>query len=1133
MASSSNTVTSTTNDSVSSNTSDQFCYPTTESQREVWLASQQSVAGNCAYNEISSLAISGDLDVELLKLATEKVVERNESLRTTFSRDGLKATVHNDVRFSYRYEDLTELAGDCKSQSNAEAAIIDQEGSVPFDLIDGPLLRVVVQKLNRRKYKYTFTAHHIVLDGWSLALYCRDLGHFYDALSGAETDPLPAAQNYSEYERSMSEYLESEQGKSDEAFWLDLFSDSVPILDLPTDNSRPSLRTFHGSRYDHVFPAGLIDQVRKIGAKSGSSLFNVMLATFSAYISRISGSDDFCLAIPSAGQSSMDRPELMGHCVNVLPYRTQVDIEQTFGDYLKQSRTALLDAFDHQRFTSGILLRKLKIPRDPSRPALQNVSFNVDPIIDLSETGFRGMNVHVQVEPRGFENFDWFVNGIINEDKSIDMQVQYNSDIFCDESLESYFSGYEAFLEGLVKTPAAQIKNLPIISVPQRQKSIVQWNETELEYPLDSTLSSEFTRQAQETPDKVAVKFGDKSLTYDEVEKRSNQVARYLISEGIQAGDLVGICVQRSEQMLVNLFAIMKAGAGYVPLDPAYPSDRLLYMCDHSGLKMVVTQEELVEQVSEFNKPMIAIDSAQEKIEKLDDEAIQQRANPNDICYVIYTSGSTGKPKGVQVPHGAVVNFLYSMQQTPGFTSDDSVLAVTTLSFDIAVLELYLPTISGGTVVILDSHEAADGTKLAEQLNIHNISLLQATPATWRLMIQAGWSGKRDLKVLCGGEPMPNDLVRPLLERCSELWNMYGPTETTVWSAAYRITDENAPILIGKPIGNTQIYILDNNGSEVAVGCEGEVYIGGAGVTLGYRNRQDLTDERFVENRYRNPFTNYVSDRLYKTGDLAKYRMDGNIQFLRRNDKQVKVRGFRIELGEIEQSLKRHDGIEHNVVIVREDNAGDARLVAYYIAKDGEDISPSQLKSHLNGTLPYYMIPQHFVKLSEMPQTNNGKIDYKALPAPNSEVESSTESADIAMPESESEKYLASVWQDVLEMDDIGLDDTFFDIGGHSLLVMKVINTVLDQRKVKLSPQDFLMCTLEQLAAKLDGTENAVEEVKTITNSIEELRSDIQANVRVQDKVSDRNASSKMAQETNSKPETKQGIIKKLKGFWD
>ena len=842
-------------------------HPATQAQLEVWLSSLQSVEANCAYNEISSLVFNGHLDTGRLKQAIDKTVERHASLRSTFSADGQEVIVHQSKPYLFDERDLSQQSPE--ERHNSLLSVIQEQARTPFDLIDGPLLRGILQKLSDTEHKLTLTVHHAVLDGWSLAVFCHDLGYFYDSLSGTEREPLEPAHQYSEYAQLMDSYYQSENGQGDEAFWANQFQDRIPVLDLPAEHARPSPRTYSGARYDHKFSTELVEKVRQVGAKSGCSLFNGMLAGFNAYIARISGNDDFCIGIPTAGQAAMDRPRLIGHCVNTIPFRTQVDINQTFVNYMKSSRTTLLNAFDHQRYSYGTLLRKLARPRDPSRAPMLSVSFNIDPVIDVSKLGFSGLDVEVVIEPRSFENFEWFINGVIQKDRSIEMQVQYNTDLYTAELMQSCFEGFAAFLEDVAAEPNRKIADFHCLSIPQRQQVVVDWNATELEYPAESTLQQEFVRQARETPDKIAVKFADVCLTYNEVETRSNQIARYLVAQGISPGDLVGICVERSEQMLINLFAILKCGAGYVPLDPAYPSDRLQYMCDHSGLKLVVTERSLMQRVSDFNKPKIAIDESSHEISTLDSSPLENRAGPQDTCYVIYTSGSTGKPKGVQVPHGAVVNFLYSMKKTPGFTEEDSVLAVTTLSFDIAVLELYLPTVFGGTVVILDSMTAADGVQLARQIEKHDISVLQATPATWRLLIQAGWKGNSALKALCGGEPMPSDLVGDLLDRCGELWNMYGPTETTVWSAACQITNADAPILIGKPIGNTQIYILDANGNEVPIGCEGEVFIGGAGVTVGYLHRDDLTEERFLENRYRNPFKNYVNDKLYRTGDLA------------------------------------------------------------------------------------------------------------------------------------------------------------------------------------------------------------------------------------------------------------------------
>lgn len=1112
-------------------------YATTQAQLEVWLASHQSDASNCAYNEISSLIFEGDLDVDTLRKAIDQVVERHASLRSTFSDDGSEVLVYKSLPYDFQ---LLDLSSKDENEIQEEiVSVVQNESRTPFDLVKGPLLRVVLQKIGTQSHKLTVSAHHIVLDGWSLALFCTNLGHFYDSLSGSTTGDFSPANSYDQYAKKMSEYLASGEGKTDEAFWVDQFADEIPVLDLPTVKTRPSLRTYFGRRYDHQISSDLAERLRKVGAKSGCSLFNIMLAAFNAYVARISGNDDFCMGIPTAGQAAIDQPNLIGMCVNTMPLRTKVDIGAPFNEYMKTTRSLLLDAFDHQKYSYGTLLRKLSPPRDPSRPPMLSVSFNIDPMIDTSEMGFKGLEVEVVVEPRSFENFEWFINGVIQKDKSIEIQAQYNADLHTAQSMQFYFEGFETFLTGIADDASQKISDLKVMSIPQRQKVIADWNNTEMEYPVAATLHSEFSRQAKLTPDKTAIVFGDTSLTYIEVESRSNQIARYLIEKGVSAGDLVGICVERSAEMLVNLYGIMKTGAGYVPLDPAYPEDRLQYMCDHSQLKLVVTQESLLQQVASFGQQQIALDTLKQEINQLDSGSVENKATPEDICYVIYTSGSTGKPKGVQVPHGPVVNFLYAMQKTPGFAADESVLAVTTLSFDIATLELYLPTISGGKVVLLESAAASDGIQLAEELTQHNITLMQATPATWRLMIQSGWQGKNDLKVLCGGEPMPQDLVGPLLSRCGALWNMYGPTETTVWSTAFQITNENAQILIGKPIGNTQIFILDQFGNEVPVGCEGEVFIGGAGVTLGYRNRQDLSDERFVKNRYRNPFVDYVSDKLYKTGDLARYRFDGNIQFLRRNDKQVKVRGYRIELGEVEQAIKTHPSVEQVVAIVREDSPGDTRLVSYFVPKPGQTMVTLKLRDHLSQSLPYYMVPQHFVELEAMPQTNNGKIDFKALPAPNTKPGEPTDS-DIALPETEPQKYLASVWQDVLDSEDVRLNDTFFEIGGHSLLVMKAIKDVHEKTGIKLSPQDFLIATLEQMAQKIESS------YAFKNDNAETLETDTEAETSVQvaeEKVTSKNegsltaasakqnnnsAASKSANETPSK-----GIFGVLKGFWD
>ena len=747
-------------------------FPLTEAQQELWLLSQVSREANCAFNECCSLRFKGDLNVEVFTQALRQTISRNEMLRATIDRDGQNIEVHNELDPTITRDDWSGLSR--KEQDDARKDAVEEEGSTPFDLENGPLFRLRIQRLANDEHLITLTAHHIVMDGWSLWVFCRDLGHLYTAAINGSAADLPEVDRYEDYAEDMANYHESDEGKADEKFWVEQFSESIPVLELPTDRPRPALKTFDASRVDRVIDAGLISELRKTGGQNGCSLYNVMLAGFQAFLARISQQDDIVVGIPTAGQAALDRQNLIGHCVNSIPFRQSVDTSQPMLDFAKQVRSAMFDTLDHQKYTFGTMLKKIAPPRDPSRPPIFSLMFNVDPAINCDEIGFDGLDVELFIEPRTFENFEWFINGVIRADGSVELQCQFNKNLFDVETVAQRLENYEALLRDFVAKPETPIRDLAVLSIDQKQKQIVDWNQTEFGYPLDSTVSREFSAQAERTPDSTAVIFGDRQLTFRQLDERSNQFARYLQEKDVQRGDLVGICVDRSEEMLIALFGIWKAGAGYVPLDPAYPDERLAYMCKQSQLKLLITQSSLAEKVRRFGKPSLEVDSDREAIDAISTDPVDVAGEPADTAYVIYTSGSTGKPKGVNVPHGAVVNFLYGMRELPGFDATDSVLAVTTLSFDIAVLELYLPLLFGGKVVIADAETAADGFKLIESLNEHDITLLQATPATWRLLIASGWEGKA-LKALCGGEPMPTDLVQPLLKRVSELWNMYGP----------------------------------------------------------------------------------------------------------------------------------------------------------------------------------------------------------------------------------------------------------------------------------------------------------------------------------------------------------------------
>ncbi len=1094
-------------------------YATTEAQLELWLSSKQSTEANCAYNEITTLKLRGPLNVKALVTALTQVTQRHQCLNAAISKDGLELIVNSAQPLDIRQVDFSHLSEEDREIERLKA--IQQEGCTPFDLENGPLFRTVLQKYSETEHHLTVTAHHLVLDGWSLNVLSRDLGVLYDNENG-KPGQLPPANTYQQYSRAMDQYFASDDAAADEAFWVDQYSDHVPVLDLPIDLKRPNERTYFARRYDHVLDAELVEQLGQMGAKSGCSIFNTLLAAFECFVARISGCDDFCIGIATAGQMAMEQPELIGNCVNTMPFRSKVDTRNRFTDHLNATRSNLLDSFEHQRFSFGKLLSKINFKRDPRRAPMLAISFNIDPAADTTKVGFTGLEVEVAVEPRMFENFEWSINGVICADKSIELQVQYNSDLFTSSAMSFLFEGFAGFLEQLASDPQQVVANVPVMSLAQRQKVLVDWNRTDREYSTTRTLHGLISEQAQRTPSRVAIEFADRKLTYRELDQQSNQWARWLRDLGVCSGALVGLCVDRSEQMVVALLGILKSGAGYVPLDPAFPDERLKYMCDQSQLQLIVAGAENREQVAPFEKPMKIIEDSLSEIEAQSKDAFEVDVQQQDTCYVIYTSGSTGDPKGVNVPHGVVANFLHSMAETPGFGSNDKVLAVTTLSFDIAVLELYLPLLTGGTCVIASQEMVRDGNSLAAAIEDNGITLFQSTPSTLRLMISAQWNGVKNLKILCGGEPMPSDLVGPLLKRCGELWNMYGPTETTVWSSIYQITEADEPILIGKPIANTQIYLLDANMQPVPVGSDGEVFIGGAGVTLGYLHRDDLTDQRFVSNPWFNPFVDWCSNKIYKTGDLARYRHDGNIEFLRRNDKQVKVRGFRIELGEIETRLKDVTGVSEAVAIVREDTPGDSRLVGYWVDDPAKPQSVESVREQLKERLPYYMVPQFLVPLESMPQTNNGKIDYKALPAPAALVPREEPANDA--PETAAQKLMVSIWSTILKVDDIQPGDNFFDLGGHSLLVMQAISEIEKQTGARLSPPDFLAGSLEQLADKVDET-------ASLKPSAVEVSKTAPAPVAV-------DVPPKKDQPATSEPNKKsgpanKGIFKSIKGFWD
>ncbi|MBL8957289.1 MAG: amino acid adenylation domain-containing protein, partial [Myxococcaceae bacterium] len=946
--------------------------PTTESQREIWASSQLGPDANLAYNESVSVTLEGPLDVARLESALRQLVQRHEVLRSTFSHDGLTLIVAASADIALAQVDLTGRPDELEG-------LTVRAVSEPFDLEKGPLVRVQLAKLSPAEHVLVFTAHHIVVDGWSFAVLIGELAKLY---SGRE---LPAAASFVEWARRAPD-------RSDEAWWLSRCAGELPVLELPSDHPRPALKTWASRRHDVWLDDALVARLKKAGAKQHASLFAVLLAGWKGLLTRLTGQEDVVVGVPTAGQANDGWESLAGHCVNMLPLRTKVDLSAPAATFVADVRRTLLDAQSHPHVTLGQLLTKLPIARDPSRLPLVNVVFNVDRGMGSDAMPFCGLTATLDANPRRFETYDVFVNAV-DLGGRVRLECQYNSDLYEPATIRRWLSAYERLLTGLcdaLEQGTGSLGDLDLLG-PEDRAQLDAWNrEAELDVDPSLTVVDLLEAQATKTPNAVAVECDGARLTYAELHAKADALAAWLQARGAGRGKRVGLSLERGVDLVVAIAGVLKSGAAYVPLDPGYPAERLKLMREDAGIDVVL-----------------------EKLEGQPAGAYAAKtAQPADPAYVIYTSGSTGRPKGVELPHRAVVNLLKSVQRTPGLAAEDTVLAVTTLSFDIAVSELILPLTVGAKIVIATREVASDGARLLALLRASNATFLDATPATYRMLIDAGWQGGTALtKCICTGEAMPATLAAELVTRVPSVWNGYGPTETCVWSTFWEVKAPVSKVLIGKPVANTEVRVLDARGQPVLPGVVGELWLSGRGVALGYLNRPELTAERFVNGAYR-------------TGDLVRQLADGSLECLGRNDSQVKVRGYRIELGEIEDALQKHPAVRQAAVAVRGE-----RLAAWVVLQPGHEVADAALREHLKRTLPDFMVPALWARLERMPLTPSGKVDKKALPEAGA---SATPADAFVAPRTPTEQQLAGLWQEVLGVGRVSATDDFFALGGHS-----------------------------------------------------------------------------------------------------
>jgi amino acid adenylation domain-containing protein len=1028
--------------------------PLTEAQMEIWLSAQLGEDASCAFNESFTLLMRGQLDAKALRDSLQDLVSRHEALRATIIPERSSLRFSAPVELSVPFEDLSSASESQRATALQNAK--QEEASAPFDLVSGPVIRLRLFRLEPQVHALIVTSHHIVCDGWSTNILLSELSALYFAHRSATSPALPSALQFSEYAKQESRNKDDEEVAG---YWRKRFEQTPPVLDLPTDRARPAVKSFKGATYRTRIDASMYKQIRQAGAKQGCTLFATLLTGFASLLHRLTTQSDIVIGIPTAGQSLLDNGNLVGHCVNFLPIRVHLIEGQSAAELLQQVKRTLLDAYDHQSYTYGTLVRSLKLRRDPSRLPLLEVQFNLEKV--GANLNFPGLQVEVDPNPKAAVNFDLFVN-IVESDHGLVIDCDYNSDLFDRETIARWLTHFETLLRGLAANVHQEVDRLPLLSDAELRQILHDWNATHSDYPRDKCVHELIEEQAARNPDAVAVSFEGASLTYAQLDKRANQLARHLIKIGVEPGSLVGIALHRSLDLLVGLLGIWKAGAAYLPLDAAYPRDRIAFVMEETSLATLLTHSTLLPNLPIFDTRPICLDRDWVLIERERETCPAVNLEPSSVAYTIYTSGSTGKPKGVEVTHRNVVNLLWSMRQRPGLHDRDRLLAVTTLSFDIAALELFLPLIAGAQVILASRETAQDPRLLIKILNKSKPTVMQATPATWRLLLEVGWPGFPGLRMLCGGEALPRQLADQLLQR-GELWNMYGPTETTIWSGTSRVEAGEGPVTIGPPIHNTRFYVFDDKQQPAPIGVPGELYIGGDGVAKGYFRNAQLTAERFIPN----PDSQKLGDRLYKTGDLVRYRPDGKLEFLGRLDNQVKIRGFRIELGEIEAVLARNPDIRECVVAAQEDEPGSNRLVAYCVPQESRKCSPEDLRNWVAASLPEYMIPSVFVAMPALPHTPNGKVDRKALVRLDA---LSLPKQDLFVaPRNSAEAKLAAVCAEVLHVDRVSVHDSLFDLGADSIHLFLIIARAA-QVGMALAPQQILRL---RTVAALAGEANA------------------------------------------------------------
>jgi amino acid adenylation domain-containing protein len=1046
-------------------------FPLSFAQQRLWFLDQLE-PNSAVYNIPDMQQFSGPLNLAALERSMSELIRRHESLRTTFqSIDGEPVQVIAEAQ--PRKIEVIDLSHLPQGEREAEAQrMARDEGEVPFDLSRGPLFRFRLVKLEEEEHLLLLTMHHIIADGWSLGVLGRELSALYQAFSMDQSSPLEELTiQYADFAVWQRQWLQGETLEKQLAYWREKLGGELPVLDLLTDRPRPPVQTYRGSAEERILSAEVTERLKQVSTENGATLFMTLLAAFNVVLWRYTRQQDILIGSPIANRNRTEIEGIIGFFVNTLVLRSTVNPEMSFREFLAQVRETTLGAYGHQDVPFERLVEELQPERTLNRPPLFQVMLTLQTWEEMHLDGLEMTSMNTKREVTKFD-----LSLFLSETEiGLYSWGAYNTDLFDGSTIARLLKHFHTLLEEIAANPDARLSELSLMTTEETQQ-FEQWNQTQSEYERDKCVHQLVELQASRQPNALAVVYGEKQISYGELNRRANRLAHYLRAHGVGRETRVGVLMERSANWIVALLGILKAGGVYVPLDGSYPAGRLRFMVEDAEIRLLLTESG---QPRIEASEVVFLDQDWEWLESESTENPENVTQAEDLAYLMYTSGSTGQPKGVGVPHRAI-NRLVRNTNYVKFDESDRVAQISNASFDAATFEIWGALLNGSRVVVLEKETALSPKELKKQLVEHEISAMFLTTALFNQTALSRPEIFASLKyMIFGGDTAdPRAVHRVLGEgRPEHLVNAYGPTENTTFTTWYDAQESDIGarmIPIGQPLSNTEVWVLDQQSRMVPVGVPGELCIGGDGLARGYIRRPELTAEKFVPH----PYSRNAGARLYRTGDLVRYREDGNIEFLKRMDQQVKVRGFRVELGEIESTLNQYRAVMESIVVDRKDSSGDIRLIAYFVPEVGVEPTSLELLTFLQEKLPSYMLPSAFIAIKEIPLTPNGKVDRRALPAPE-QIEVST--AGFIAPRTEMEQLVAEIWCEILGITQVGADSNFFDLGGHSLLATRVMNRIRERCGVELPLRVlFEFPTVVSLAAKLDDARPKETELSRI-----------------------------------------------------